>query len=56
MLEFILNRLREPSTFAGFAGLAVSLGISSPMYQATTGVIAAVASLVAVFMAEKKHA
>lgn len=54
MLDFVLSRLREPSTYAGFAGLAAAVGVAEPVYQAVTSVIMAVAGLVAVFMAEKK--
>lgn len=54
MLNFILSRLKEPSTFAGFAGLAAAIGIAEPVYQAASSVLMAVASLVAVLLAEKK--
>lgn len=54
MLNFILSRLKEPSTFAGFAGLAAAIGIAQPLYEAGSAVIVAVASLVAVLLAEKK--
>lgn len=54
MLDFVLSRLKEPSTFAGFAGLAATVGIAQPVYQAASAVVMAVASLVAVLLAEKK--
>jgi hypothetical protein len=54
MVDFILNRLREPSTYAGFAGLAAAVGIAEPLYQAATAVVMAVAGLAAIVLAEKK--
>ena len=53
MLEAIVNRLKEPSTYAGFAGLALAAGISAPLYSAVAAFVAAAAGLVAVFVAEK---
>jgi hypothetical protein len=32
MVNFVLNRLREPSTYAGLAGLAAAVGIAEPLY------------------------
>lgn len=54
MLNAIVTRLKEPSTYAGFAGLALAVGISAPLYTAVTTFVAAAAGLVAVFVAEKK--
>jgi hypothetical protein len=54
MVDFVLKRLREPSTYAGFAGLAAAVGIAEPLYQAIAAVIMAVAGLAAVVMSEKK--
>jgi hypothetical protein len=54
MFSKILARLREPSTYAGFAALSVLLGITQDQSQALATLIAAVAGLVAVFMPEKK--
>lgn len=53
MLNFVLTRLREPSTYAGFAGLAAAVGVADPIYQAASAVVMAVAGLVAVLLAEK---
>ncbi len=52
-MEWILSRLREPSTYAGFAGLAAAVGISEPLYAAASAVAIAVAALVAVIISEK---
>jgi hypothetical protein len=53
MAKWIIGRLKEPSTYAGFAGLAGAFGIAEPLYQASAGVIMAVAALLAVLLAEK---
>ena len=54
MVDFVLKRLREPSTYAGFAGLAAAVGIAEPLYQAIAAVIMAGAGLAAVVMSEHK--
>jgi hypothetical protein len=53
MVQFILLRLKEPSTFAGLSGIALALGVSGELYNAAAGAIAGVAGLVAVLLAEK---
>lgn len=54
MIDFVLNRLREPSTYAGFAGLAAAVGIAEPLYQAISAVIMAAAGLAAILLSENK--
>ena len=54
MLHAIVARLKEPSTYAGFAGIALAVGVSAPLFTAVTTFVAAAAGLVAVFVAEKK--
>jgi hypothetical protein len=54
MLNVIVARLKEPSTYAGFAGIALAVGVSAPLFTAVTTFVAAAAGLVAVFVAEKK--
>lgn len=54
MVDFVLNRLREPSTYAGFAGLAAAVGVAEPLYQAICAVIMAGAGLAAVVLSERK--
>lgn len=49
MIEWIISRLREPSTYAGFAGLAGAVGVSLPEYNAIAAVAMAIAAAVAVF-------
>lgn len=53
MIEFLIARLKEPSTYAGLSGLAIALGISTEMYNAAAAVVAGVAGLVAVILSEK---
>lgn len=54
MVDFVISRLREPSTYAGLAGLAAAVGLSDAFYQAGASVVMAVAGLAAVVLAEKK--
>lgn len=54
MVDFVLKRLREPSTYAGFAGLAAAVGVAEPLYQAICAVIMAGAGLAAVVLSERK--
>lgn len=56
MVQFILSRLKEPSTFAGLSGIALALGVSGELYNAAAAAIAGVAGLVAVIMADKSNA
>jgi len=53
MLNFVLTRLREPSTYAGFAGLAAAVGIAEPLYQAGAAVVMALAGLAAILLGEE---
>ena len=53
MVQFILSRLKEPSTYAGLSGIALALGVSGELYNAVAGAIAGVAGLVAVLLSDK---
>lgn len=50
----VIELLKEPSTYAGFAGLALTLGVSNEEYTAYTTALATIFSLVAVALTEKK--
>lgn len=52
-MSAIVRRLREPSTWAGFAALLVAFGLPTPFAEqiATTG--ASVAALVAMLLPER---
>jgi hypothetical protein len=53
MLDFVLSRLKEPSTYAGLSGIALAFGISTEFYSAVSAAAAGVAGLIAVILAEK---
>lgn len=53
MFNYILERAKEPSTFAGLAGVAGAVGVASPTYSAITNLIMAIAGVIAVFKADK---
>lgn len=56
MLQFILARAKEPSTYAGVATLLTAAGVSfSPdLFNAAVAVAVALAGLAAVLLPEKK--
>ena len=56
MIDWLLGRLSEPSTYAGFATIAASIGLSQPVYAAVSALGVAVAGLVAVILHENKPA
>jgi hypothetical protein len=56
MIDWLLARLSEPSTYAGFAALAGSIGLSAPIYSAVSAAAVAMAGLIAVILHEKKPA
>lgn len=53
IVNFVLSRLKEPSTYAGLSGIALALGVSGDLYAAASSAIAAVAGLIAIVLAEK---
>lgn len=55
-MEFILERLKEPSTFAGIAAFLASfglLGFTEADWNQVFGAIAAVAGVAAMFLREQ---
>lgn len=50
----LVNRFREPSSWAGFASFAALVGISSPVYAALTLTVSGVCALAAILIPEKK--
>jgi hypothetical protein len=56
MLQFILDRAKEPSTYAGIATILTAAGVSysTDLFNAAVTVAVAVAGLVAVLLPEKK--
>jgi hypothetical protein len=51
-VSWLLNRLKEPSTYAGFAGLALAFGLSDVQWSAVSAAIAGLAGVAAVFLSE----
>jgi hypothetical protein len=52
-LKWILDRAKEPSTYAGLSGLALALGLSDAEWSAIATAAAAVSGAVAIVIAER---
>jgi hypothetical protein len=52
IVSFLVNRLKEPSTYAGFAGIALAFGLSDAEWSAIATAVAGLAGLAAVFLIE----
>lgn len=52
-MNWAISRAKEPSTWAGLAGLAVIFGISADEWQVMSNALAAVAAAVSMFIREK---
>jgi hypothetical protein len=55
-VSWIVNRLKEPSTYAGVASLALALGLTDVQWEAISAAVAGLAGLAAVFLMEKPEA
>lgn len=53
ILFSVADRLKESSSWAGFAGIAAGAGVATPAYTAVTGAIAGFCGLVAFALKEK---
>ena len=53
-MKYLIERLSEPSTYAGLAGIAVILGLSAEEFQDYANAIAGVFAFVGIFLGEKK--
>ena len=51
-MKALISKLSQPSTYAGFAGLSLVLGLSQPQFTAWTAAAATLFSLVAVVLGE----
>lgn len=49
----ILDRAKEPSSWAALTGVAAAVGVSAPAYAAVSTAIAGVAGALAFFLKEK---
>ena len=47
-----LNRAKEPSTWAGLAGLGVIFGVTTEQWSMISNAVAAVAAAIAMFVSE----
>jgi hypothetical protein len=52
IVSFLISRLKEPSTYAGFAGIALAFGLSSEEWSVISTAIAGLAGLAAIFLVE----
>ena len=55
-VSWLVNRLKEPSTYAGVASLALALGLTGVQWEAISAAVAGLAGLAAVFLMEKPEA
>ena len=53
IVPWFIQRASEPSTWAGFAGLAVVFGLSQAEWAAVSNAIAAAAAALAMFVRER---
>lgn len=56
MKKIILNRIKEPSTWAGLSMLGVVFGLPPGTIEAVGQVAGGIAALVAIFLPEVKNA
>jgi hypothetical protein len=53
LVSWLLARLKEPSTYAGFAGLALAFGLSNAEWAVVSTAIASVAGVAAMFLSDQ---
>jgi len=51
-VSWLLARLKEPSTYAGFAGLALAFGLSNAEWATVSTALASVAGVAAMFLSD----
>jgi hypothetical protein len=56
VLHWLLARLKEPSTYAGVAGLALAFGVTDAQWMAISSAVAGLAGVAAVFLSENPKA
>ena len=49
----ILDRLKEPSTYAGLSGLMIAIGLSQEQWTMISTVLAVLAGLAAMFLKDR---
>ena len=57
IIQMVLRRMREPSTYAGLGGLLAAVGISLPAEAMTSiiTIVGGVAALASMFMRDQKQ-
>ena len=53
IVNFALERLKEPSTYSGLSGIALAFGVSTDLYNAVAALVAGIAGLVSIVLAER---
>lgn len=52
VVSWLVNRLKEPSTYAGFAGIALAFGLSDAEWATVSTAIAGLAGVVAMILSD----
>lgn len=52
IVSFLVNRLKEPSTYAGFSGIALAFGLSGEEWSTVYTALAGLAGLVAMLLSD----
>ena len=55
VIFWALNRAKEPTPWAGLAGLAVVFGVTTEQWSMNSNAVAAVAAAIAMFVSEAKE-
>lgn len=49
----VLDRLKEPSTYAGFSGLMIAIGLSTEQWSMISTALAGIAGVVAMILKDR---
>ena len=52
IVSWLVGRLKEPSTYAGFSGIALALGLTAEEWSTVYTAFAALAGVAAMFLSE----
>jgi len=52
IVSWLVSRLKEPSTYAGFAGVALAFGLSAEEWSTIATALAGLAGVAAMFLVE----
>ena len=52
IVSWLVSRLKEPSTYAGFSGIALALGLSGEEWSTVYTALAGLAGVAAMFLSE----